>query len=421
MRSSYMFSRKDYLESWPMNTIEEQTFLKLSIAPQNTFFHVMMMNNHVVLAFDVVTKVVVAFVVYKMTRAMFCKGEVREEEEDATVKDSHSEIQDISQLNRPKKIRLQVFDPSSSSAASSSLADEWTAVDSQHFDFDATEHVSQNAFLFEEYLERFCARDVPYHRDTIFIDKNSTSIKRAFSYFMNHDINYAFVTHNDEVVSVMNMRHIVTEILSSSVGDVRRGASTSLGSVVFARADTPLSVIIRHLVRHRCVGVVSDEGTVSLITQGSLLRHMYEHCAEELQAIHVEDCNLVREKNIYTVPHNMSVEEVAMRLVRAKVTSLPVIDDDGVCVSIFSQTDLQRIDFFGDPTSLQQGCYSFLKRVKRGVRCNEIITFSVNNSLYDIIYEMLRHDVHHLYLLHEGVPVNVISFVDILSVFVGGD
>lgn len=132
-------------------------------------------------------------------------------------------------------------------------------------------------------------------------------------------------------------------------------------------------------------------------------------------------------KDILTVRPEMPVGDVARLILERKVTSLPVIDDEGKLVGIVGEGDLIRCSKAKRGANrswwlnLMTGCSeteadmeSQSKRLVEDVMSRDVLLASENESLMDLIELLSRRQIKRLPIVRGGKLVGIVSRVDVL-------
>lgn len=135
----------------------------------------------------------------------------------------------------------------------------------------------------------------------------------------------------------------------------------------------------------------------------------------------------VMSKDVITVTPHMSVSEVARIILDRKVTSLPVVEDDGRLVGIVSEGDLVRCSkskrdahrswWLTLMTGSNTGQVDVLNQGNRRVgdiMSKDVLLASENESLSQLIALLSRRRIKRLPIVKNGKLVGIVSRVDVL-------
>lgn len=113
-----------------------------------------------------------------------------------------------------------------------------------------------------------------------------------------------------------------------------------------------------------------------------------------------------------------TIEDAEGLLRRNRITGLPVVDNDGRLVGVFSQTDLLYLEV--------PAVQALIRHHPRGVRVGEVmstppITIDGSATLLDAARTMNEERVHRLVAVDaSGRPIGVISAMDFVSMYAEG-
>jgi CBS domain-containing protein len=132
-------------------------------------------------------------------------------------------------------------------------------------------------------------------------------------------------------------------------------------------------------------------------------------------------------KDLITVRSDMPVSEVAKIILDYKITSLPVVDDEGKLVGIVSEGDLVRcsrsnrdahrswwLTLMTGSGSDQADVLSLGDRKVGDVMSKDVLLASENESLPQLIELLSRRRIKRLPIVKNGKLVGIVSRVDVL-------
>lgn len=100
---------------------------------------------------------------------------------------------------------------------------------------------------------------------------------------------------------------------------------------------------------------------------------------------------------------NSKVSNLKNRLTRKGINAVPVLEDDGGIAGIVSSSDILTC---ADESTLV-----------KDVMSDHVHIVLRNNRVKDAAKLMVKHDVHHLVVMDDGIVIGMISSMDIVKVF----
>lgn len=125
-------------------------------------------------------------------------------------------------------------------------------------------------------------------------------------------------------------------------------------------------------------------------------------------------------KNVITANENDCMRDVALKLREKKITGLPVVDDYGNVVGVFSETDiLNRLpDILMDADKIPLIDVKELTDPKvKDVMSSPAITVSPEDELKTVAEIFLYKYIHRVPVLENGKLVGIVSLGDLLKAF----
>jgi CBS domain-containing protein len=132
-------------------------------------------------------------------------------------------------------------------------------------------------------------------------------------------------------------------------------------------------------------------------------------------------------RDVITVTADMPVSEVAQMILNRKITSLPVVDDEGGLIGIVSEGDLVRcsrsnrdahrswwLTLLTGANSEQSDMLSLGDRQVGDVMSKDVLLASENESLPQLIELLSRRRIKRLPIVKGGKLVGIVSRVDVL-------
>jgi CBS domain-containing protein len=137
---------------------------------------------------------------------------------------------------------------------------------------------------------------------------------------------------------------------------------------------------------------------------------------------------------VLTVSRETSLAEVAKIMVGHHVGCVAVVDAHGKLCGIITQTDFGPNEQ-GVPFSMEALLQMFsrllsqeaMERVREGARTTtardimitEVITGEEDTPVEEMARQMLRYDIDHIPVVHDGVPVGIVARHDFLRMIAG--
>lgn len=136
----------------------------------------------------------------------------------------------------------------------------------------------------------------------------------------------------------------------------------------------------------------------------------------------------VMSDGVMSILADATVFEAAELLVSARVSAMPVVDEQDQLVGILSEADLMRRAEIGtaphhgwlqrllsdDATKARDYVHSHSQRV-RDVMTRNVVTVDADAKLGEVAEEMLKHNVKRLPVVEEGRVVGIVSRADLLQ------
>lgn len=158
------------------------------------------------------------------------------------------------------------------------------------------------------------------------------------------------------------------------------------------------------------------EQVLSVLTQLDLINYLSEHI-ESLSTIQrknvVSELNL-GSINVLVVNSLTKTKEVFVTMDLAKINGIPIIDENGSIVELFTSSDLKCLSVFQESNIglLDLPILEFLKTI--GAK-NKMVECKEDSTLEELIHLMSKNRAHRVYTLDENKrPKRVISLQDVL-------
>ena len=98
------------------------------------------------------------------------------------------------------------------------------------------------------------------------------------------------------------------------------------------------------------------------------------------------------------------------------ITSLPILDETNKACGVISATDIfyacqnkSALEFYVTEYVCASRNWAGIKR-----EATQIIACALDDTLLVVLQQMLLERIHHIYVIENGVPVGVVSFVDVI-------
>ncbi|KAF8940209.1 cell separation during budding [Dissophora ornata] len=263
------------------------------------------------------------------------------------------------------------------------------------------------------------------HQKVITIDANA-SIEDACEVLLKHGISSAPVynAESNTYVGMFDYSDLMTYIL-----------------IVLKRMDVPLedqTMEMRDLVQktNSCqnvpvklasVAVIDSNGSVAgLLSQSSTLDYLLRHLSEfpQLQPVMqqtLQQLGLASSKVLY-VNGDAQVLEALIMMSKHSVSSLAILDDQGILLGNVSMTDIQHIMKDLKTSWLWLSCFQFVARIRQlqGVERGEdqypVLDVSATSTFGYALSKLQATRVHRLWVVNDmGLVVGVVSLTDVFK------
>jgi predicted transcriptional regulator len=182
---------------------------------------------------------------------------------------------------------------------------------------------------------------------------------------------------------------------------------------------------------HR-IGLVNEEGRLlGLVTQCQMAQYLFEEHSDLIHKIDVKVSSLALPIAVAKVREDEPAMLAFQHMAATRVSGLAVVNKAGVLVDAISKTDLTLwnewvaggvpLRFFSaeklhEPvTSYLQSARPQLGLPNRG----RVLSCRPDESVEKVLEPMIENNVHRLFVVdHIGVPVSIITYGDILALYV---
>lgn len=128
----------------------------------------------------------------------------------------------------------------------------------------------------------------------------------------------------------------------------------------------------------------------------------------------------IMKTNVITAHENESIREVTLRLREKKITGVPVINDNGEVVGVFSETDvLNKLpDILNDADKIPLVDVKELTDPPiKTVMSTPPITVTSDTDIRDVAKIFLYKYIHRVPVVDNGKLVGIVSLGDLLKAF----
>lgn len=121
----------------------------------------------------------------------------------------------------------------------------------------------------------------------------------------------------------------------------------------------------------------------------------------------------IMSKNIIFARPDETIKEVSLKMLKNKISGLPIIDNSGKIVGIISQTDIVKLSEKYNEKELEKlKVNEIIKRKRRLIVARE------NTSIKRLIKLMIKHDISRIPIVDKEYKViGIVSKLDILKIF----
>ncbi|KAF9426801.1 cell separation during budding [Entomortierella beljakovae] len=181
---------------------------------------------------------------------------------------------------------------------------------------------------------------------------------------------------------------------------------------------------------HR-MAIMGPTGSVTgILSQSSVLRYLHDHVNDfpqlkPLMQSSIEHLGLVG-GNILSVRGDAQVLEALMIMSKNNVSSLALLDDQGILQGNISMADVRHVTKNLNSSWLWLSCVKFISniRMKRGVENGEdqypVLDVNPKSTFGYTIAKLIATKVHRLWIVNDlGQVIGVVSLTDIFRVLSG--
>ncbi len=121
----------------------------------------------------------------------------------------------------------------------------------------------------------------------------------------------------------------------------------------------------------------------------------------------VRDVLKTKGGKVYSLPIDATVSDAIARMVQHNIGSLPIVDEDGRVVGIFTERDALR--------GAHHDCQEFSSTPIREVMTRNPQTCGLDDDVHDVMGKMSDYRVGQLPVLHEGQLAGLVSIGDVVK------
>ena len=274
--------------------------------------------------------------------------------------------------------------------------------------FTLTSHSITSAPVYDE--EKKCAIGILDILDLVtfalmtFEDRKMLYEREMLQFASNDLVNSP--EYNAYTISGMSMRH---ELVTVS-------HTTEIRSVV--ELFTNKAGLHRVCVTNEEGGQKDDHDVLmGLISQTDLMRHII------ISGSLLKDLTVGQwaVKNMVTCQPETEASQAFERLVEARVSALPVVDQEGRLITSFSASDLKGCEPGLLFKTLQESVIKLLRQAELKQRGSVFspgrnsITCRVGDSVREVMQKMLDHKIHRVWVVEKLVVIGVVSLGDVFT------
>lgn len=136
---------------------------------------------------------------------------------------------------------------------------------------------------------------------------------------------------------------------------------------------------------------------------------------------------------VVTVERSACLEDIAKVMLAHGFGSVPVVDDQGRLCGIVSESDFaarergvpfstlrlpQVFNQWMPPRQVERLYQAARTITAKEIMTTDVVTVSPETSIEDVIRRMLDHEINHVPVVRDGIPVGIISRHDLLRLMV---
>jgi len=280
--------------------------------------------------------------------------------------------------------------------------------------------------IFDSIISNLTIENIPYDRPIASVS-DSQNIQDALSTMLKNNVNFTIIVDDRGLVSgLIDLTDATISILRPKITSIRSPVEQIHHKFAFVTPDTLVKDVVQFFKRgFRYMAVQQQPRTHScdIISQGAVLRYIYEHIEENSKLGCLLLVDLI-DKNkcvAHTFSQYLPARRAFAEMVDCEITSMALVDEYGVMTGVVSLSDIKYLTTCKDvDDSLDQDVATFVITSRLIMKTNRsidtIITYTDDIILQDALHMMTSENVHQLYKISaESKPVGSITFVDILK------
>lgn len=254
-----------------------------------------------------------------------------------------------------------------------------------------------------------------YDRPLVRVCENDT-VRHTLSEMRAANVTCALVDSVDgTLLGVVEVLDIVRFVLSPRSHD--ESIVRAVRQCVVAQPTTSMTEVVRHLKHGRRYIAVKghEENETTIISQGSILRHVFDKVDTE-QLTKSVACMLDGNHELVCCHDGFAAKEAFALMAAYSITSLPILDENGRISGVISATNALH----ATPETIEKNVFDFLSLSRQTERNNrsvhDVVQCTVAATIEDVYRTMTREAVRHVYVVDDSRPIGVVAFGDILRV-----
>ncbi len=267
-------------------------------------------------------------------------------------------------------------------------------------------------------FENILARHLTYDKKIVLLD-DSLTVNEAVQRLSVEQTTIALVSSRENgIIGILDTPDVIRYVLRR--GPFQLGVSSMLRKCVLADDDASVKEIVAHLrsgVRYIAINVGPKFEIVSQRAIIALVFDQMEQCPHlmSLGQRTVGDLGLATRRPL-RCSLSANAADAFESMAAYSITSLPIVDEHDEARGVISATDIFFACRENDTLALGVAEYVQKSRAWAGIRRDvaDIISCAMTDRLVDVLKRMLTEHVHHIYVIDQGTPIGVVSFVDVI-------
>ena len=226
------------------------------------------------------------------------------------------------------------------------------------------------------------------------------------------------MSYSNHCIGVLDTPDMIRYVLNPH--SKRQNVKSVLRRCVIADSDAPINDIIIHLRNGMRYIAITGDDNVQLVSQGAVLRRIVSHTSSfisDIMETTIHNLQLGQRVPIHC-KNTETAGNAFETMIAYGITSLPIINEDGFAQGVISATDIFYARENTTHLTLPVLDYVSESRAESNIsrKANCIVSCQRDDSLGTVLRIMMHESVHHVYVIEDGKPCGVISFVDILKI-----